>query len=629
MQSKEMKMKPTTGINTLKRGSWRLPKMIDLSPYKKIIIDTETTGLNVWAGDRTIGVVVGVYKSNGLVQSMYFPYGHSEGPMYDRQEVIDWLKAELRDKELIFHHVNFDGQMLYADGLDIRQHNNTVFDTQFGAALIDPYGSQSLDVLAQKYVGKYAAKIQNPFPPEDFAKVPSWALADYAQQDGISTGLLARKIRRLIKDKDLEQVFQLECEVAPAVLEMEFNGLRIDEEKLHRWIPEARRQYEIAMQELGPVNPNSANDLVREFDRRGIRYPYNYVCSQCDDEWKGFEPQECSRCGQVVKPKSPHFGKKFLIKMEHPFAKQVVRTKQLRNLLNSALIPWSRQIRGGILRFNLNQLIDRDHQRGVRGTISGRFSANLLEGGSQPQQVWSPENQIEQLGFNDFILRELFIPDPGKLYMRIDASQIEYRLFAHYSNSEKLIRAYREKPDIDFHQTVADDILQGKMGEGKVGRKKAKNINFGKLYGMGYAKFARDVGVSREEGRRMYDLYDKMFPEAKEVIARWSRHAGQRLPVITLLGRRFVFQKGEPTYVALNRLIQGSAADVMKSALRLVYREKLMDKMRLTVHDELTGDIHSEEQGIRCKQAMEQDLQHLIKVPVIWDLEIGKNWAMR
>lgn len=627
-----MKTKPIIDPTTLVRGDWTLPKMKDLSRYKQIILDTETNGLNVWAGNRTIGIVVALLRSDGKIESMYFPYGHVSGPMYDREQVIDWMRRELRDKDLIFHHANFDGQMLYADGFDVRQFNNRLKDTQHGAALIDPTDMQSLDWLALKYVGEHAAKVKNPFPPDRFADVPSWALAEYAEQDGVSTGLLFNALMKKIKTpnprRNLEQVFQLECDVIPAVLEMEINGLRIDEDKLHRWIPQAEREYRLALEGLQGVNPNSSKDLVEAFHKRGITYPFNFMCAECDAEWKGFQPQSCPRCAKEVEPKSPHFGKKFLAKIDHKFVKQVLKTKQLRNLLGSFLVPWSKQIRGGILRYNLNQLIDRSGA-GSYGTISGRFSANMLEGGFQPQQIWDAEKQIEEFGFEDFILRELFIPDPGKQYMRIDASQIEYRLFAHYSGSEKLIQEYWNNPNIDFHQMVADVILKGMMGPGKMGRKKAKNINFGKLYGMGSAKFAREVGVSKEEGRDMYNLYDKMFVEAKEAIRLWSRKAGQRLPITTLLGRKFFFEKGDATYVALNRLIQGSAADVMKSALRLVYREKLMDKMRLTVHDELTGDVSSEAQAKRCKEAMEQDLQHLINVPVLWDLEIGQNWAMR
>ncbi len=624
-----MKTATSFDTSTLVRGKWVLPKMKDLSRYKQIVIDTETTGLNVWAGDRTIGVVVGLCRGDGKIESKYFPYGHASGPMYSRKDVIEWLNYELRDKELIFHHVNFDALMLYADGLDLRQHGNRWFDTQFAAALLYPKDPQTLDFLAKKHVGEFAAKVINPFPPERYADVPSWALAEYAEQDGVSTGLLFHQLKKQITKKDLDQIYQLECEVAPAVMEMEINGLRIDQEKLERWIPEATRQYQLALEGLQGVNPNSAKSLVPAFESRGIAYPYNYVCVECDDEWKGFDPQECPKCGEVISPKSPHFGKRYLAQMEHPFAKKVVKTKQLKNLLNSFLIPWSNSIRDGILRFNLNQLIDRDRAGDARGTISGRFSANMLEGGFQPQQIWDTEKQIEEFGFEDFLLRELFIPDPGKKYMRLDASQIEYRLFAHYSNSEKLLQAYKETPDIDFHQMVADVVLKGMMGPGKVGRKKAKNINFGKLYGMGHAKFARDVGVSRVEGKKMYGLYDELFPEAKEIIRTFARRAALREPIETILGRKFYFEKDEATFVALNRCIQGSAADFMKSALRLAYKEKLLNKMRLTVHDELTGDIDDHEQGMKCKTAIEQDLQHLVNVPIIWDLEVGNNWAMR
>lgn len=623
------KQTPVLDPTLFKGRDWKLPKMQDLSRYKRITLDTEGTGLNVWSGHHTIGVVVALHKFDGTVDSRYYPYGHPSGPQYDKSEVMDWLRRELRKKELVFHHYNFDAMMLYHDGLDVREHGNYAFDTQFAGALIEPKDPSNLDFMAQKHVGNLEGKLQVPFSPEQYCQVPSWALAAYAEQDGVATSKLFHSIFKKIKLKCLEKVFRLECETAPAVLEMELNGLRIDEGKYHDWIPRAEAYYEKSMNELEEIDKFSSKQLVPAFDKRGIIYPYNYICKECDDSWIGFKPQECPRCGETKEPKSPHFGKKYLAGMNHPFAKKVVKTKQIKNLLGSYLKPWECQIRNGILRFNLNQLMSRDRNGDSKGTISGRFSANMWEGGFQPQQIWSPEKQIEEFGFEDFILRELFIPDPGQLLMRIDASQIEYRLFAHYSESQHLIKSYIDNPDIDFHQTVADDILQGLMGPGKIGRKKAKNINFGKLYGMGHAKFARDVGVSKTEGKRMYNLYDKMFPEAKEIIDRWSRRAGQRKPVETLLGRRFFFGRGDPTYVALNRLIQGSAADVMKSALRLVYREKLTDKMRITVHDELVADVHSEAQAVRCKEAMQEDLQHLIRVPVLWDLEVGQNWAMR
>lgn len=118
--------------------TWTRPDFRDLSRYKDIVIDTETTGLNVWGGDRTIGVVVGLPKDDGTVESLYYPYGHPSGSQHSREAVMEWLGRELREKNLIFHHVNFDSLMLYADGLDIRQHDNRIHDTMFAGALIDP-----------------------------------------------------------------------------------------------------------------------------------------------------------------------------------------------------------------------------------------------------------------------------------------------------------------------------------------------------------------------------------------------------------------------------------------------------------------------------------------------------------
>lgn len=610
----------------LSNPKWEKKPMKDLSRFDKIVLDTETTGLQAWEGDRTIGVAVGAVRDDGKIASAYYPYGHPSGSQYGRDEVIDWLRRELHNKTLIFHHYNFDALMLYQDGLDVRQHGNKMRDTQFGNALLRPDSSSSLDDIARFYYGPNYQKIKCPFPPEDFQHVPSNALADYAEHDVFLTGMVDQKQQQEIDKFDLRTVYELECELAPAIMEMELNGLRIDVEKLERWIPEVQKEYEIAMEALAGINPNSGKQLAPKFDDLGIAYPYNFECPECNDSFSAFAPQECVRCREPLLPKSPHFGNKLLKKIEHPFAQKVVRAKLYRRLLNTFLLPWQQTVKDGVLRFNLNQLMERDGGF-QRGTISGRLSANMPSGGAQPQQIWNPDSQREEFDGN-FILRELFIPEPGSRMFRIDASQIEYRLFAHYSNSDKLLDAYRNNPNIDFHQTVADVILQGKMGTGKAGRKKAKNINFGKLYGMGHGKFSREVGVSRAEGYEMYKFYDDMFPQAKEIISRYSNLARSKGEIRTLLGRRFTFPHGKPTYVALNRLIQGSAADVMKSMLVRTYREKLISKMRLTVHDELMGDIVNEKQALACKEAAQEDLQHLIKVPVLWDMEVGANWAM-
>jgi DNA polymerase I-like protein with 3'-5' exonuclease and polymerase domains len=151
---------------------------------------------------------------------------------------------------------------------------------------------------------------------------------------------------------------------------------------------------------------------------------------------------------------------------------------------------------------------------------------------------------------------------------------------------------------------------------------------------MGVPKFAREMNVPIHEAQDMFDLYNKFFPAAKELRDREKRKAQCGSPTLTLFGRRFdwldpVMRK--KCYVALNRLIQGSAADIMKLALVKCYNGNYLDTMRLTVHDEIDGDISRTEQALDLKRDLEDPafLDHILRVPLIWDESIGPSWSGR
>jgi DNA polymerase I-like protein with 3'-5' exonuclease and polymerase domains len=381
------------------------------------------------------------------------------------------------------------------------------------------------------------------------------------------------------------------------------------------------------LKKVGGINVHAAAAVQKIFDLNGWAYWFNWQCSACLGEWPG--PSDTSICplcgdGGLVK-RSPHFGKDFLKTLELPFAKDLLRARKINRLLSTYLEPWLTQMDDhGVWRYQLNQLA-RDTENGATyGTISGRFSASTLDDigeGAQPQQIWSVEKQEEELG-TDYILRELFIPDDGAWFCSGDASQIEFRLFGHYSKSDTIVNAYQQDPWTDFHLMMATNVLRG-----RVPRKQAKNVNFMRLYGGGNKKLSRMVGCTLREAEEMGQVYDELFPEAKELTSRAQRFAEDRGYVYTLYGRRARFRDWKKTYAALNRIIQGSAADVMKERLVALYESGLM-KLRVTVHDEINGDIEDQSKSELVTELL-NDFSIPLRVPLLWKIQVGKNWAMR
>jgi DNA polymerase I-like protein with 3'-5' exonuclease and polymerase domains len=540
-----------------------------------------------------------------------------------------FLNKELRGKEIIGHNIPFDTLMLLQDGVDLRLHNNVLHDTMYAEILADPENYYSLDGVYARRVDPNVQKIILPFDKSDMESQPSHAVGAYAEMDVRMTGQLHPVMQEIIRGKRLQEVYRLECDCISPTVEMQNNGLVIDTPKLDKWISQVSKKVKALKKAFGNINPNSGLQLKPEFEKRGIEHPWNWKCTPCTTRmnrvvaWEGFAPQLCPYCREPAEQGSAHFGKKLLKRIDHKFAKQVCELKSFSRLLDAFMIPWSKQIkRGRILPFELNQLRDKQYDGGSqKGTVTGRFSANMLEGGAQPQQIWKPKKQIAELG-DQWILRELFIPlNKDADILDIDASQEEFRLLAHFARTNKISDAYNKDPFVDYHDIVARDILGGKMS-----RDSAKNINFGKIYGMGRAKYAQMYEVPFNEAVESYNLYEARFPEAKETDEYYQRQARIKGEVRTIRGRLFEFGRNSKTHIALSRLIQGSAGDLMKEAMVKAWRAKIFDKMRLTVHDELLGD------GDRAKGPQLVELLNDVKglrVPLRWELDCGPNWAMR
>jgi DNA polymerase I-like protein with 3'-5' exonuclease and polymerase domains len=270
------------------------------------------------------------------------------------------------------------------------------------------------------------------------------------------------------------------------------------------------------------------------------------------------------------------------------------------------------------------------------GTVTGRFSY------SNPnlQQVPARDPEIGTA------IRSLFIPEEGCQWGAFDYSQQEPRIVVHYADmmglrgAEEAVQAFQHE-DADFHQIVAD--MAG------IERKQAKNINLGLFYSMGVTKLSESLGLTLEEGKELFAQYHDRVPFVKELSERAVQRASKQGSIRTLLGRRCRFDKWEPaqfgtrkimdhktayteygnaikrafTHKAMNKLIQGSAADMTKMAMKMLYDEGIVPHIQ--VHDELDFSVSSDAEISKIKDIMEHCVE--MRVPIKVDIDLGPNWG--
>ncbi|KKL07946.1 hypothetical protein LCGC14_2580890, partial [marine sediment metagenome] len=389
-------------------------------------------------------------------------------------------------------------------------------------------------------------------------------------------------------------------------MEMEHNGIPIDIEKLERWDKEVEAEiaqlfFELAAEAGFRVEVGSWKSMSKLWDKLGLK------------------PTEWTPTGQ------PSFSDAVLkpLAETHPAIAKARRISQLLSLRSNFLVKYREAVGAdGIMRFGIHQL-----RGGEGGTIRGRFSSSAPAGrgsGINVQQVMSVENQIKNLG-DEHIIRELMVPAWGNKLLGSDADQVEYRLFAHYANSPAILKAYKADPRADFHQTVTDMIAPHAPG---TTRKEAKFVNFARLYGAGVSKVADMLNVSEAEARAFLVIYDRAFPEVKRLANQAKGYAESRGWVKTMLGRRSRFPGGDRSYKALNAIIQGTAADLMK--LKLVELYEMAHQyglvLRFTVHDEVVLDIPDEAAGRAVDEQLNKPSLD-VRVPLYWTTKTGANWA--
>lgn len=604
----------------------------DLSHYKTIAVDLETRDPNLMTlgpgWPRNDGYVVGIAIAAGD-RSWYFPIRHERGQNMDPKFTIKWLKKQMSTPNVtkLFHNATYDVGWLLAEGVEVQ---GPIIDTMIAAPLIDENRfSYSLNNLGFDYVGerkserslRAAAESFGLDPKGEMWRLPAKYVGDYAEQDAALTLRLWERLKTLINEQDLHHIFNLETSLIPLMVKMRANGVRVDldrteqvKEKLTEKCAELTKQ--IKHLTGVEVNPWASSSVAKVFDSLGLSYPMT----------------------ESEKP-SPSFKKAYLQSHPHEVAQMIVKLREFDKAGGTFIESILRHEHKGRIHTEFHQL-----RNDGGGTVTGRFSS------SNPnlQQIPARDPDIRQM------IRGLFIPEEGAKWGSFDYSSQEPRLLVHFAASmpdamrhpvvDTIVDEYNTG-DVDLHQMVAD--IAG------IKRKEAKVVNLGIMYGMGKAKLASQLSISEPEAAQLLDTHKEKVPFVRQLATIASKRAEENGQIRTLLGRVCRFDNYEPktfgysqalpleeavkkygsvaglkrafTYKALNKLIQGSAADQTKKAMADCYEAGLTPL--LTVHDELCFSIESDDQAKQIKDIMENGLSGILKVPSKVDFEAADDWG--
>ena len=600
---------------------WLPPETFpDLSKHDEIAIDLETkdpdlikmgSGNVTGRGDVT-GIAVAVQSWSG-----YYPIAHEGGGNMDRKKVLKWFQNVLNTPATkIFHNAMYDVCWLRSLGLKIK---GKIVDTMIAAAIVDENQMRyDLNNCSRRYIGKGkdeaalydAAKSWGVDPKAEMYKLPAIYVGAYAEKDAEITLELWQELKKEILHQDIQSIFELETELFPCLVDMRFLGVRVDTESAHKLKEELLAEEKECLQKVKKetgVDTQiwAARSIAQVFEK--LRLPFD----------------------RTEKTNSPSFTKNFLQNHPHPLVKQIARAREINKAHTTFIDTILKHSHKGRIHAEINQL-----RSDNGGTVTGRFSY------SNPNLQQIPARNKE-LGPR---IRSLFIPEEGHTWGVFDYSQQEPRLVVHYAALQNLygvdevLEAYRGG-DADFHTIVAD------MAE--IPREQAKTINLGLFYGMGKNKLQAELGVSKDKADDLFRQYHNKVPFVKKLMDNVMRRAQDSGKIRTLLGRLCRFHLWEPnqfgihkalphdaalmehgpgikrayTYKALNKLIQGSAADMTKKAMIELYKEGIIPHIQ--VHDEL--DISVSDNAKKIKEIMEHAVN--LEVPNKVDYEYGSNWG--
>lgn len=628
---------------------WTAPQQFpNLRAARVLAIDTETYDPELkehgpgWARKR--GHIVGVSIAADDDGRWYFPVRHTIEPEHNLapESVFAWLRDALADprQPKLGANLPYDIGWLLEEGVEVR---GPLMDVLSAEALLLERGEINLDFLGKKYcgVGKeddqlyrwladfYGGKA-NGDQRKNIWRAPPRLVGPYAEQDAVLPIQIARAQYPELRAQGLLDVLEMENGLIPLIVAMRRAGVQVDIDKAEQVRERLLREQQEAQAKLDTlagqhVEVNAASSIARAFDSVGIAYPRT-------------EPTERAPEG------NPSFTGAWLEGCPHEMGRLIREVRKLDKLRGTFVESY-------VLNNHANERIHGQFHllRGdSNGTRSGRFSSST----PNLQNLPSRDSELAPL------VRGIFIPDVGHVAWRCyDYSQIEYRFLLHFAvgdGAEEARRSYFEDADMDYHGFVIDQVRA--ITNYELDRKPAKNLNFGLIYGMGKPKLTRMLGLSKAQANALFDAYHTSLPYVRATMDATAKEAAATGVITTVLGRRSRFdlftEKGARgkvvplplpaalrrygsverafTHKALNRRLQGSAADLMKYTMWRCWEDGVFAETgvpRLTVHDELDfSDPGGKDAAFAYMQrVMETALP--LRVPVRCKAERGPDWG--
>ena len=573
-----------------------------LSSQKIFALDTETSDLDPWRAE-----MVGLSFAWEAGQAYYLDWKYLRADRLARDKLSKILAANKINK--VGHNIKFDVEALLTSGIRVA---GIYFDTMVAAYLLNPGERQlKLDNLVFSEFGHQMIPIEDLIGKKGKGQLSMKELAAeeifyYACEDADYTWRLYEVMQRNIKQADLNDLFfEMEMPLIKILIEMEKNGIKLDEKFL------ATLNKAVA-QEITALEKKIYRSADCEFNISSPKQLKEILFAKLDIPIEGLRKTKTGISTAASE----------LEKMRglHPIIDFISDYRELTKLQSTYIeaLPKLINPQTGRVHTSFNQTI----------TATGRLSS------SDPNLQNIPIRT--ELGRK---IRQAFVAEPGNVLLTADYSQIELRVTAHLSEDRNMIDTFKKK--LDIHIATAAFIYDLPLEKVTADqRRKAKEVNFGVLYGMGAFGLAERTGISRTQAQEFIDKYFNQYPQMKKYRQQVLAQAAQTGRVETLFKRRrylpelnsqiaLIRQAAERA--AINLPVQGTSADIMKLAM-IAVQEKIISrqsdvKLLLQVHDELVLEVPQNKLvivGQSLKNEMEQVTK--LKVPLVVEIKAGRNW---
>lgn len=631
-----------TGIRmapAMPHTDWVMPETFpDLQGQGEIAIDVETFDPDLKTkgpGPHRDGYIAGIAVGTQAGFRQYYPIAHQGHPNLDKGKVLGWLGDQLKrpDQPKVGANLIYDLEFLGAAGVPVA---GPFYDVQVAEPLLDETQlSYSLENIAKRRLGEGKRhEVMDKWLTLAYGgsnikgniyRAPPGIVGPYAESDVDLPLRIFAEQKKTLQDEKLWDLFLTESGLIPMLLKMKQRGVRVDVSKAEQLRATLEQHQAEAMAKIKDMTGHvpdiwSSDSIAKMFDDASVYYP-------------------------TTEKGAPSFRKDWLEKHSWGAAKALVTARHMAKYRGTF-------VEGYILNGAHNGRIHTQfHQlRGeLGGAVSGRFSSSLPN--------------LQNLPIRDPVLgpmiRDIFIPEDGCRWWKIDWSQIEFRLAVHYASlrrlpgSQAVVDKYLNDRTTDYHRVTAE--LTG------LPRAQAKSINFGIVYGLGLPALCEQLGIDMEEGEVMLAQYHRELPFVKPLYSQAQNRARDKGEIKTLGGRKRRFntwQKGSAyareselivskewengtpawgwkrafVHKALNALLQGSAADIMKTAMVQILESGVIDVLgapHLTVHDELDGSLPDTKQADEALRELMHIMENCVtlEIPLLADMTVAESWG--